>query len=176
MILKLWSLALYPALTDIEVPIIFYLAILDSAEVFKIFNFRLASIYIAMHMMEEEQQSSRLYRICTESEAVSGNVSASNPSIIIKRNKGSQEFLFLGLISSHLICSHLCQSPKVVFLHLPLPSCCPEPALFVLPFIPFGHPQQKGLQGVIIWLCTKWQNWLKQYRTLLVTSLVAVYL
>ena len=63
---------------------------------------------------------------------------------------------FRGLISFHLISSHLCQTPKVVFLHQPLPSCCPEPALFFLPFIPFGHPQQKGLQGVIIWLCTKW--------------------
>ena len=55
--------ALYPSLTDIEVAIICYQAILDSDVVFKNFNFRVASIYIAMHMTEEEQQRSPLYRI-----------------------------------------------------------------------------------------------------------------
>ena len=47
--------ALYPSLSDIEVAIICYQAILDSDMKFLNFDFRVASVYIAMHMTEEEQ-------------------------------------------------------------------------------------------------------------------------
>ena len=55
--------ALFPSLTDIEVALICYQAILDSNVKFLNFNYRVASLYIAMHMTEEEQRRSPLYRV-----------------------------------------------------------------------------------------------------------------
>ena len=55
--------ALYPSLSDIEVALICYQAILDSDVKFLNFNFRAASLYIAMHLTEEEQRRSYLYRV-----------------------------------------------------------------------------------------------------------------
>jgi hypothetical protein len=55
--------ALYPSLTNIEVAIICYQAILDSDVKFLNFNFKVAGLYIAMHMTEEEQRRSPLYRV-----------------------------------------------------------------------------------------------------------------
>ena len=55
--------ALYPSLNDIEVAIICYQAILDSNINFQNFNYLVAGKYIAMHLTEEEQRRSPLYRV-----------------------------------------------------------------------------------------------------------------
>ena len=55
--------ALYPSLNDMEVAIICYQAILDSDIKFLNFNYEVASKYIAMHLTEEEQRRSPLYRV-----------------------------------------------------------------------------------------------------------------
>ena len=55
--------ALYPSLTDIEVALMCFNAIMNTDVKFLSFNYRVASVYIAMHMTEEEQRRSPLYRI-----------------------------------------------------------------------------------------------------------------
>ena len=52
--------ALYPSLTDKKFIIICDQAILDSGVKFQNFNFRVASMNIAMHMTEDEQRRSPL--------------------------------------------------------------------------------------------------------------------
>ena len=54
---------LYPSLSDIEVALIVFEAIMNSGIKFENIDFRLAGKYISMHLTEEEQRVSPLWRI-----------------------------------------------------------------------------------------------------------------
>ena len=55
--------ALYPSLSDVEVAVICFNAVMESNIRFQNFDYRKGRIYIAMHMTEDEQRRSPLYRV-----------------------------------------------------------------------------------------------------------------
>jgi hypothetical protein len=61
--------SLYPSLTDIEVAVICYNAIMESNISFGSINYRQARMYLAMHMTEAEQRISPLRRVLPTREA-----------------------------------------------------------------------------------------------------------
>jgi hypothetical protein len=63
---------LYPSLSDIEVVIIVYEAVMNSKIRFKNINYHTAEKYVAMHMTGEEQRRSPLARILPRREARGG--------------------------------------------------------------------------------------------------------
>ena len=63
---------LYPSLSDIEVAIIVYEAVMNSGIRFENINYHMAGKYVAMHMTEEEQIRSPLARILPRREARGG--------------------------------------------------------------------------------------------------------
>ena len=77
--------SLYRSLNDIEVAIIIYNAILNSNIKFLNFNFKVASVYIAMHLTPDEIQRSPLKKVIPIRSAKGGmrpGVSA-NPQKIV---------------------------------------------------------------------------------------------
>ena len=64
--------ALYPSLNDIEVAIIIFNAILNTDIKFLNFNYRVASVYIAMHLTPDEVRRSPLGRVLPKRSAKGG--------------------------------------------------------------------------------------------------------
>ena len=80
--------ALYPSLTDIEVAITCFDAVLNSDIKFLNINYQVAGKYVAMHLTPEEQRRSPLYNILPELRKP-----ASSTSVLAEHSGISQEHI-----------------------------------------------------------------------------------